>query len=185
MELFTFDGAYVERLRAGDPQTEQHFVAYFSTLLQLKLRARYLSREAVDDLRQETFARVLTAVKRKGELRQPDRLGPFVNSVCNNVLQEFYRASSRTQPLEEDPPPIADKAINLEGFLITEQVRQVVREVLDELPERDRRILQAIFFQEKEKDEVCRDFAVDRDYLRVLLHRAKERFRVEFEKHKA
>jgi RNA polymerase sigma-70 factor (ECF subfamily) len=37
--------------------------------------------------------------------------------------------------------------------------------------------LREIFLEEKDKDEVCRDFGVDRDYLRVLLHRAKQSFK--------
>jgi len=36
--------------------------------------------------------------------------------------------------------------------------------------------------EEKEKDAVCREFGVDRDYLRVLLHRAKDKFKGLYEK---
>jgi len=57
-----------------------------------------------------------------------------------------------------------------------------VRQVLQELPGRDRDLLRAFFLEEKDKDEVCREFGVDRDYLRVLLHRAKERFKSLYEK---
>jgi RNA polymerase sigma-70 factor (ECF subfamily) len=45
------------------------------------------------------------------------------------------------------------------------------------MPERDRRLLREVFLEERDKDEVCRDFGVDRDYLRVLLHRAKQSFK--------
>jgi len=38
-------------------------------------------------------------------------------------------------------------------------------------------LLRAIFLEEQDKDAVCRDFGVDRDYLRVLLHRAKLSFK--------
>jgi RNA polymerase sigma-70 factor (ECF subfamily) len=34
-----------------------------------------------------------------------------------------------------------------------------------------------VFLEERNKDEVCRDFGVDREYLRVLLHRAKQAFK--------
>jgi RNA polymerase sigma-70 factor (ECF subfamily) len=34
-----------------------------------------------------------------------------------------------------------------------------------------------MFLDELDKDQVCREFGVDRDYLRVLLHRAKMQFR--------
>ena len=33
-------------------------------------------------------------------------------------------------------------------------------------PERDRRLLHAIFIDDADKDEVCREFKVDRNYLR-------------------
>jgi DNA-directed RNA polymerase specialized sigma24 family protein len=51
-----------------------------------------------------------------------------------------------------------------------------VRTVLAELPERDRHLLQARFFEDRDNEEVCGDFGVDRDYLRVLFHRAINRF---------
>src|SRR5712671_4495405 len=101
VELFAFDRAYVERLRDADPATELHFVSYFEQLLRIKLRARALSAHTVEELRQETFIRVIAALRKQGGVRQPERLGAFVNSVCNNVLLEFYRASARSGPLEE------------------------------------------------------------------------------------
>jgi RNA polymerase sigma-70 factor (ECF subfamily) len=177
MELFQFDPAYVERLRDGDPPTETHFVAYFEQLLKIKLRARMLPSETVDDLRQETFRRVIVALRTQGGVRQPERFGAFVNSICNNVLMEFYRSSSRSQPLEDFHLEKTDKVLDLEGLLVSRQSNQQVRAILLALPERDQRLLRAIFFEEKNKDEVCKIFGVDRDYLRVLLHRAKDKFK--------
>jgi RNA polymerase sigma-70 factor, ECF subfamily len=177
VELFSFDDAYVRRLREGDPSTETHFVAYFSQLLCIKLRARYLAMDIVDDLRQETMTRVIRALRSEGGIRQPERLGAFVNSVCNNVLQEHYRASARSQPLEESHLENSGKVLNLEGLLISEETSRNVRHVLGSLPQRDRDLIRAIFFEERDKDDVCREFGVDRDYLRVLLHRAKDKFR--------
>src|SRR5271169_5245308 len=91
LEFFAFDASYVEKLRAGDAHIEGHFVNYFSELIRLKLRSRLSSQEAVEDVRQETFVRVLVQLRGQAGLRQPDRLGSFVNSVCNNVLLEHYR----------------------------------------------------------------------------------------------
>src|SRR5580698_5275894 len=90
VELFAFTREYVERLREGDPSTELHFVAYFDQLLRIKLRSRMLASETVEDLRQETYIRVFGKLREDG-IRQPERLGAFVNSTCNNVLMEFYR----------------------------------------------------------------------------------------------
>ncbi|MGC1485872.1 MAG: sigma-70 family RNA polymerase sigma factor [Candidatus Acidiferrum sp.] len=181
VELFAFTREYVERLREGDPSTEQHFVAYFDQLLRIKLRARMLAAEAVEDLRQETYIRVLGAV-RNGEVRQPERFGAYVNSTCNFVIMEFYRASNKTSPWDDTYLELPDHAINTEGLLVTRQSKERVREVLQSLPKKDRDLLWAFFIDEKDKDEVCVQFGVDRDYFRVLLHRAKDKFRVLYEK---
>jgi len=177
LDFFVFDEAYVGRLREGDPSTESHFVGYFSKLIQIKLRARYLSPEVVDDLKQETFTRVIRSLRSEGGIRQGDRLGSFVNSVCNHVLSEHYRSGSKSIPLEPDHLELPDKTLNLENLAISEETRRTVRRVLSQLPGRDQTILRAVFLEEMDKDEVCKQFGVGRDYLRVLLYRAKEKFR--------
>ena len=178
MQFQAFDAPYVERLRSGDFRTQEHFVAYYSELIQLKLRARLRSPQAIEDVRQETFVRVFTALRSPGGIRQPERLGAFVNSICNNVLLEHYRSSSRSDSLDDEPQnELPDPVMDVLGAVAAKQMEEKVREILDEMPERDRRILREVFLEERDKDEVCRDFGVDRDYLRVLLHRAKQSFK--------
>ena len=177
MLLQSFDDSYVERLREGDFRTQEHFVAYFTELIHLKLRSRLHSPQAIEDVRQETFARVLAAL-RGGKIRQPERLGAFVNSMCKNVLLELYRASARSTSLEdEEQDDFPTLNVDVLGAIATKRMGEKVREILNELPERDRRLLREVFLEERDKDEVCRDFGVDRDYLRVLLHRAKQSFK--------
>lgn len=182
VEFFTFSKEYVELLRQGDPVTEQHFVAYFEQLLRIKLRSRMLTSDKVEDLRQETFIRVIAAVRKDGGVRQPERFGAFVNSICNNVLLEHYRSSTKNQPMEEVHMDIPDRILDLEGMLVTKQSAEQVRRILDAMPKRDRDLLRAIFLEDKEKDSVCREFGVDREYLRVLVYRAKDKFKALYEK---
>ena len=177
----SFDEAYVERLRAGDIRTQEHFGAYFSTLIQVKLRSRLQSREAIEDVRQETFSRFYVAL-REGKILHPERLGSFVNSICNNVLLEHYRAAARHISLDDEQKDLRACAIDLLGALAAKETEKKVREILDQLSERDRRLLREVFLEERDKDEVCRDFGVDREYLRVLLHRAKQSFKSLYKK---
>jgi RNA polymerase sigma-70 factor, ECF subfamily len=178
LELFAFDASYVEKLQAGDAHIEVHFVNYFSELIRLKLRSRLNSKEAIEDVRQETFMRVLTLLRGKGGLRQPDRLGPFVNSVCNHVLFEHYRSQKRTEATIDDEveATIAGREPSALSLLEAKDTERVVRQILNQLPERDRRLLQ-LLLEERNKDEVCAEFGITREYLRVLLHRAKQSFK--------
>ena len=182
MDLFSFDDVYLQKLRERDHATERHFIGYFSKLLYIKLRSRIRPSQSVEDISQETFVRVFRAVRAEGSIRQPERLGAFVNSICNNVLQEHFRSSARVTPMDDDFPDPPDPAVNMDQMLVTRQTSEQVQRILAQLPEKDRLLLRALFMEEKDKDEVCRQFGVNRTYLRVLLHRAKQSFRVHYEK---
>ncbi len=103
-ERKVFDKSYVDGLTQGDPETEAHFTQYFGTLLLIKLRGRLRSPQLVEDARQETFLRVLNVLRNKGGIQHPERLGAFVNAVCENVLSETYRASGKFQQTPESTP---------------------------------------------------------------------------------
>ena len=179
MQFHAFDSLYLEQLRAGDFRTQEHFVSYFSELIRLKLGKRLHSRPEIEDARQETFTRVLSALRKDDGVRQPERLGAFVNSVCNNVLLEHYRSTSQEAPSAEEEAAvnIPDPALSAIDIIANREMQRKVRHILDELPEKDRRLIKEIFLDERDKDEVCRDLGVDREYLRVLLHRAKKSFK--------
>lgn len=178
---YEFDGAYVQRLIAEDPETERHFARYFGELLSLKLRSRLRSATLVEDAKQETFTRVLTSLKQKGGIATPETLGAFVNSVCNNVVFEIYRAQKRTTALEDDMDAPDDRTVDAETEIVAGEERMRVRRALEALPPKERELLRWLFFEERDKDRICKELNVDRNYLRVLLHRAKARFREQFE----
>ena len=176
MEFQTFDEAYVSRLTEGDPATESHFSQYFRKFIALKLRARKLPQPLAEDIQQETMFRVLKALRKGSGVAQPERFGAFVSSVCNNVMLEFLHKLSRNPSAPSNSQEPIDERIDMDAPLITEQRKQVVAEVLEGLGSKDREILRLVFFEETEREEVCKRLGVRSEYLRVLLHRAKERF---------
>jgi RNA polymerase sigma-70 factor (ECF subfamily) len=181
LQFHSFDEDYVARLRRGEPSAQDHFVSYFTALLHIKLRSRLRSPQAIEDVRQETFARVFTLLRKEGALRRPEALGAFLNTVCNNVLLEHYRHSSRSESLDEEgrpEPPAPDQ--DMVGTIAAQQLKAKVREILENMLPKERSLLKAVFLEEKDRDDVCREFGVDREYLRVLLFRAKQAFKAEY-----
>jgi RNA polymerase sigma-70 factor (ECF subfamily) len=183
VEFFSFDAEYLERLASGDPETERHFTEYFSELILIKLRARQYARNLIDDIRQETFLRVIQAI-RKNAIREPQRIGAYVNSVCNNVVLEFGRSGARLTFTDENAPEAADDSADSEQQLVTREESAQVRSVLAEMSPKNRQLLSAVFLDERSSEEVCREFHVDQNYLRVLLFRARAQFRQAMEKRK-
>ena len=145
--------------------------------MSLKLRSRLRSAALVDDAKQETFMRVLSTLKEKGGLASPESLGAFVNTVCNHVLFEMYRSGSRTTSLEDEVTDVEEQKDSVEATLLAAEEHDRVRRAQAELPPKEVELLKWLFFEERTKDDICRQLSVDRNYLRVLLHRAKARFR--------
>ena len=178
MDLFAFDDDYVRRLREGDRWTEDHFVRYFELLLTLKLRGRVRPPADIADVIQEVFARVYNGLRGASGVREGQKLGAYVVAICNHVLQERARATHQTEEIESDIPSFDEDAFRR---MVTQQTKERVHRTLATLGMRDAGILRALFIQELDKDEIARRFDVDRNYLRVLVHRALEKFREKYE----
>jgi RNA polymerase sigma-70 factor, ECF subfamily len=171
VEFISFDEGYVQGLAAGDASTVEHFNRYFGELIFIKLRSRQYSSQMIEDVRQETFLRVFQVLRRDG-IRQPERIGAFVNAICNNVVMEFGRASSRLTYMD-DPPDQPSYAASADDDLMERERRAHVRRILEKMPAKNQKLLTAVFIEERPPDEVCAEMGIDRNYLRVLLFRAR------------
>ncbi|MCC6858107.1 MAG: sigma-70 family RNA polymerase sigma factor [Bryobacterales bacterium] len=142
----------------------------------MKLRSRLRRAHLLEDIKQETLLRVIKALRRGSGVEYPERFGAYVSAVCNNVLLEFLRNEGRHDHLESEDGP-EDHSVDLDAPLISSDRKKRVEAVLSELPEKDREILRMLFLEEQPREAICRRFEVDGEYLRVLVHRAKWRFR--------
>lgn len=146
--------------------------------LRLKLRYKVLYHVGhgcadVDDLVQESLARFIRA-EQKNQIRNTEEFGAFLNGVCRNVILEYRRRMRREPNLDQDMP-IPDTGIRPEAEIL--EMRDAIDSGLAELAERDRSVLRALYLEGKEKDEICREWSMSDAQFRVVLFRAKERFR--------
>lgn len=146
--------------------------------LRLKLRYKVLYHVGhgcpdVDDLVQESLARFIRAEQRH-QIRNLEEFGAFLNGVCRNVILE-YRRRMRREPLGEPDParPEAGARPDAEIF----EMRDAIDHGLAELAERDRAVLRALYLEGKDKTVICHDWNMSDAQFRVVLFRAKERFR--------
>jgi RNA polymerase sigma factor (sigma-70 family) len=141
------------------------------------LRVRLRSNRLIEDVRQETLTRVLEILREGAGVDRPERFGAFVKGVCNNVMRGFRRMDQREDPWGDDIDEPIDPTVDLDAELVNAEMKREIGKVFAVLPEKDRKILQALFLDEVDKAEVCRMFKVDASYLRVILHRAKAQSR--------
>lgn len=137
----------------------------------------------VDDIVQESLARFLAAT-RDEKIHNPAAAGAFLHGICRNVVSEYRRRSMRDDPMPEVVPELPGKTIaDADRF----ELRQAIAQGLNQLSERDRRVLRAFYLEEKSKEEILQQTGMSDENFRVVLCRAKERFRtiyVEQTKHR-
>jgi RNA polymerase sigma-70 factor (ECF subfamily) len=95
-------------------------------------------------------------------------------------MMEHFRGESNYCEIADEGWAMIDPKGSVHDAYVSDERKEQVRAVLNEMNEKDRELLKAVFLQEQDKDQVCREFGVNRAYLRVLLHRARGRFRAAF-----
>jgi RNA polymerase sigma-70 factor (ECF subfamily) len=177
LQFQTFDGEFVQRLKEGDSAAGDRFASYFSDVLHLKLRVRLRVPDLIDDVLQTTLLRVLQILREGAGIRKPEKLGAFVNTVCDHVIQEHYRSELRYEPWDDHAEEPIDSTVDMDAELVNADLRGTIEEVMSVLSPKDQQILRAIFLEEMDKAKLCEEFRITQDYLRVLQHRAKCNFR--------
>lgn len=172
-----FNESYLQALACQDSRAENDLISTFSRAIKIKLRMHLRSPQAVEDAYQETLLRVFVYFRVGKTLRTPASLPAFIHSVSGNVALEMVRAHRKDGCSCDEIPEPVDAQADPEHQTIASERRQTVQRVLRELSEKDQQLLRKICLEEEDRDEVCREFRVTRDYLRLLLHRARVRFK--------
>lgn len=146
--------------------------------LRLKLRYKVLYHVGhncadVDDLVQESLTRFIRAGQRH-QIRNTEEFGAFLNGVCRNVILE-YRRRVRREPNSDQEDVIPERGVRPDAEIL--ELRDAIDNCLAELADRDRAILRSLYLDGKDKDEICKEWNMTDAQFRVVLFRAKERFR--------
>jgi DNA-binding NtrC family response regulator len=111
-QTFGFDKAFVERMRMsyGDALPEFLLPCLSEKLRRNKVFTSVCSRDELQDFAQEVFRKFAAALRQEGGADHPERFKSLANSVCNDVLVDFYRSYAETQSMES-PDEQAPRAV--------------------------------------------------------------------------
>jgi RNA polymerase sigma-70 factor, ECF subfamily len=151
-----------------------------STLERYRLKLRYKvsyhlgsSCPDVEDVVQETMLRFVRSLQTQ-KLRKPESMAAFLSGICNNVIYE-YKRRLRKEPMQDTDSLSSESPAGLGADTV--ELRQVIGLVMNQLAPREREILRAFFLEERDKSEICRAMGLSEIQFRVVLFRAKEKFR--------
>ena len=170
---------FVKRIGLGDIRAEEELVRRYQRGLIYLLQRRTRDPQLALDLAQETF-RIAIEKLRQSPIEQVDRVGAYLRGTALNlVIGEVRKHARRRTSADSDAvDAAADDAAGPFDHVSGEQVKRLVRKLLDELPvPRDREILVKTYLEDQDKSAICEALGVDSAHYNRVLFRAKERFR--------
>lgn len=158
------------------PPAEAELVRRYWDRVRLFALRRTGDAAAAEDVAQETLRRVLDAL-RADRIVDLGALPGFVFQTARHVCLHHARSAAREgralARLKEMPDlPHGPDAL---GGLVSAERAAAVRDALTEIPEDDRALLHAIYYEQLESDEVAARLGVSAGALRVRKHRALKR----------
>lgn len=128
---------------------------------------------AAADLMQQVMMTTIQKL-RAGELRDAERLAPFVFGICRMSVLELRRGGLRRERLlERYGEHLAPAAAAPEPLFDLERVAGC----LEQLPQRERSVLLMTFYEDKPADEVGAQLGLSASNVRVIRHRGLARLR--------
>ncbi|WDZ82175.1 sigma-70 family RNA polymerase sigma factor [Micromonospora cathayae] len=131
------DRALVEAVRRGERAGLEGMYRRYADRLYTYARVLVREPEAAADAVHDAF---LAASRRIDQLRDPDRLRPWLYTIVRNECLRQLRERSRSAPLEEAAEPVADTA-DSGTDVNTEQVRDLVHTAAAALNPGDREVV--------------------------------------------
>ncbi len=168
----------VQRIRAGDAAAEQRFVSTFRGGLTAMLQVRTSDPELAADLCHDPLLAVLERLRADG-LDEPGKLKAFLRQTAINMHRNHLRKEGRRKTVADsdrvdiEPAKAGDPVAQCQRI----EEQGSLRQLIEELSERDREIIWRSDVMEQAKREICDIMRLAPRQFDLVIFRARRRLR--------
>ena len=169
--------ALVERIQNGDREAEAELISNYARGVRAVVRHHCRPGESqVDDITQNILTQLLGRL-RAGAIHDLQALPHYLRvSIRHACAAHYRRCGTGALPSAIDEAHSRDADPELQTH--RDQLQQVIRELIDELPvERDREVLRRFYLHDQDRQRVCRALGIDEGHFHRVVHRARQRLR--------
>ena len=147
-------------------------------LFRLALRIT-LNREEAEDVVQETLIKVWNRRDKWDEL---ESIEAFCLTICRNIsLDKMKKAENQNQSLEDEhDAPDRSYTSNPEEQAMQQDRIRLVRRLIDNLPEKQRSVMQLRDFEGKSYKEIAQILAISEEQVKINIFRARQTIKQKF-----
>ena len=171
----TTESGFLAGIQQGETESESALYEKYSARVYYLALRESKSRQDAEDVRAETFLRVLQAIRNQ-QVRSAEALPAFILGVARNVIRELY--ARRRQMGDAVPAEDAELTVpSHERSFLDREVQVSIQETIQRLKPREQRVLRLLFYEELGTEEVARQVAIAPERVRLVKSRALKHFR--------
>jgi RNA polymerase sigma-70 factor, ECF subfamily len=170
----------VARIRQGEAEAEAALYEKFAARVYFTALSETNSKEDAEDVRAETFLRVIQAL-RQDKLRSADSLPSFIVGITLNVVRELVRQKYRADSLEDYEFDIAGDG-SLEQVFLDAETSRALQEAARQLKPREQQFLRLYYYEELPTPEIAQKLGIKEERLRLIKSRTLQSFREIYKK---
>ena len=174
------DGTLVDEIQRGESSAEAVLYQRYSARVYYFALGELHSREDAEDIRTETFLRVIRAI-RTGQVRSPDSLPSFIVGTAHNVIREGVRQKRKADQIRQLEIERAGSR-EPEPFFLDPDVKRAIEQVINRLKPRERSFLRMYYYEELPPEEIAHRLGLKQERLRLIKSRALKHFREMYER---
>ena len=154
------DKELVMRYQAGDVSCFQILVGRYQNKVYSYIRMLVRDRQLADDLFQDTFLKIIRTIK-GGAYKEEGKFIQFAMRIAHNLIIDYFRKEKRlpmVDPTKEDYDMLANarmKDPSVEERIITEQIYDDLRKMINRLPDEQREVLNLRFYSDMSYKEIA------------------------------
>jgi RNA polymerase sigma-70 factor (ECF subfamily) len=154
----TPDALLVKNYIAGDENSLSILINRHQSKIYGFIYSKLSDRDIADDIFQDTFIKVIKTLK-SNSYNEEGKFLPWVMRISHNLIIDHYRRNKKMPMFRETEDfsifsIMSDNVPNIESQLITSQVENDLRKLIEELPEDQKEVLVMRMYQDLSFKEI-------------------------------
>ena len=168
------------RFLSGDDSALEEIVVLYRTGLQNYINSIVRNFSVAEDLTEDTFVKLLTKRPRD---RNEATFKTWLYTIGRNIAIDYLRKNpkGRDIPIEE-AEGISSEEEQFQKIYSDDELKRAVHSAMDKLKPEYRQVLWLKYFEDFSNEEISKIIRKSRNGTSVLLHRAKQALKNQFEK---
>jgi RNA polymerase sigma-70 factor (ECF subfamily) len=148
-------------------------------LYRLALRIT-LNHEEAQDIVQDTLIKVWN---KRDDWQSLDNIEAFSMTICRNLaLDALKKKGNNNESIEKEQIDTPDRASNPHELMIQKYRIEMVRRLVDQLPEKQRSCMQLRDFEGKAYKDIAQILGITEEQVKVNIFRARQTIKQQFSK---